>query len=142
MPTPSFQKRATWDADLRAYIDVVRGTPFEFGVFDCSTFAAGAVEAMTGVDPAAGFRGQYGGAESGLALVHAAGYLDHVDMAAALFDTVKNRTTARFGDLAAVQTEAGLALGVVIGATILAPTLRGLGALHLTDAKRVFRVAG
>jgi ferric-dicitrate binding protein FerR (iron transport regulator) len=48
-----------WEARLAAYLDSVRVRPFEWGTHDCCLFAAGAVEAMTGVDPMPEFRGAY-----------------------------------------------------------------------------------
>lgn len=48
-----------WEAALSEYINVMRHAPFEYGVNDCCMFAAGAVEAMTGVDAMAEFRGKY-----------------------------------------------------------------------------------
>lgn len=50
---------STWEADLSAYIASVRNLPFVYGKHDCGLFAAGAVVAMTGEDPAAEFRGKY-----------------------------------------------------------------------------------
>lgn len=140
MPDQTFRKRPTWDADLRAYLNACRRMHFEWGTWDCALCAAGAVEAMTGTDPAANLRGRYTDAATGKQLINQLGYLDHIDMAAALFDTVKNKALAAWGDIAAVPTNAGLALGIVGGPVIFAPRLRGLGTLQLTDAKRVFRI--
>lgn len=53
-----------WEAALSEYINVMRHAPFEYGVNDCCMFAAGAVEAMTGVDAMAEFRGKYDSALS------------------------------------------------------------------------------
>lgn len=52
-------RKTTWEAELSDYISSKRGEPFEYGVNDCCMFAAGAVEAMTGVDPMEEFRGSY-----------------------------------------------------------------------------------
>lgn len=48
---------ADWEARLAAYID--SAPAFAWGRNDCGLFAAGAVEAMTGVDHGAPFRGRY-----------------------------------------------------------------------------------
>lgn len=48
-----------WDARLAAYLEPIRARPFAWGRHDCCTFSAGAVEAMTGVDPMPEFRGRY-----------------------------------------------------------------------------------
>ncbi|WP_294327034.1 hypothetical protein [uncultured Sphingomonas sp.] len=53
------QRFPDWDARLAAYLEPLRARPFEWGRHDCCTFAAGAVEAMTGVDPMPEFRGRY-----------------------------------------------------------------------------------
>lgn len=52
-------RRSTWEADLSAYIASVRGQSFAWGELDCAMFAAGAVIAMTGVDPIEVYRGKY-----------------------------------------------------------------------------------
>ncbi len=48
-----------WEQNLAEYIAGKRDEPFAWGVNDCCTFCAGAVEAVTGVDPMPEFRGQY-----------------------------------------------------------------------------------
>jgi hypothetical protein len=48
-----------WDARLCDYIASKRSVAFEWGVNDCCTFSAGAVEALTGVDPVPEYRGAY-----------------------------------------------------------------------------------
>ena len=44
---------------MAAYLEPLRLRPFAWGQHDCCTFTAGAVEAMTGVDPMPEFRGRY-----------------------------------------------------------------------------------
>ena len=58
------RRSLSWEADLCAYLDSVRGVPFEYGKHDCCTFISGAVEAMTGIDPMIEFRGEYNSALS------------------------------------------------------------------------------
>lgn len=52
-------RKSTWEAGLNAYLATKRSEPFVWGANDCALFIAGAVEAMTGVDPARAYRGQY-----------------------------------------------------------------------------------
>lgn len=60
METPSALCRAPdWEERLSVYLDRVRDEPFKWGSHDCALFAAGAVKAMTGTDPAAAFRDTY-----------------------------------------------------------------------------------
>lgn len=48
-----------WESRLSDYISSMRDVPFEYGTNDCCTFSFGAVEAVTGEDKMAEFRGQY-----------------------------------------------------------------------------------
>lgn len=52
-------RKPDWEARLTAYLEPLRTREFAWGRHDCCTFTAGAVEAMTGVDPMPEFRGQY-----------------------------------------------------------------------------------
>lgn len=65
------KRKQSWPEDLNAYIDSVRGKPFVWGGLDCCLFPAGAVLAMTGIDPAAPFRGHYSDAESAMTALFA-----------------------------------------------------------------------
>lgn len=59
MTSSTYARISTWEAALSAYLAAQRGKPFAHGAHDCALFAAGAVLAMTGSDPAADFRGAY-----------------------------------------------------------------------------------
>lgn len=48
-----------WIQRLHAEIEGSRKLPFAWGSFDCALFACNCVLTMTGVDPAADFRGKY-----------------------------------------------------------------------------------
>ena len=48
-----------WEARLGAVLDDYADRPFQWGVADCCLFVADAVQAMTGDDPAAAYRGTY-----------------------------------------------------------------------------------
>lgn len=48
-----------WEARLAAYLEPLRLRAFAWGEHDCCLFTAGAVLAMTGVDPMPEFRGRY-----------------------------------------------------------------------------------
>ena len=52
-------KHPDWHVRLDTFIRENLLTPFEWGKFDCCLFVADAVEAMTGTDFAAPFRGRY-----------------------------------------------------------------------------------
>lgn len=53
------ERLSTWEDRLSEYIASKRDEPFGYGINDCCTFVGGAVEAMTGTDAMAEFRGKY-----------------------------------------------------------------------------------
>jgi len=128
-----------WQARLQAWLIEVGGKSFEPGRHDCALFAAGAVAAMTGEDPAAVFRGRYRTLRGGLRVLRRAGWRDHVAFAAAHLDEI-NPLMARPGDLAVVPADGGDALGVVQGEWVYVLGLQGMGMVPLTSATRAFRL--
>lgn len=128
-----------WRPRLAAYLDGVARAPFAHGRHDCALFAAGAVAAMTGTDPAAAWRGQYATEAEGLALLLAEGIAGHVAAVDALFPRVP-ASFGQVGDLALVNGDHGPGLGVVQGEWIYVVTPRGLGRVGLLEAVTAWRV--
>jgi uncharacterized protein DUF6950 len=128
-----------WHARLVAYLDLCRGRSFAYGQHDCALFAAGAIEAMTGEDPAREWRGRYTTLRGGLRVIRKSGYHDHIEAVAALFVEIPV-DQALPGDLAVVGSEHGPALGVVQGAMIFVLGDAGLGMVARTMSTRAFRV--
>jgi len=60
-----------WDHRLSQAIEAARGTPFAYGTHDCCVFAADCIEAVTGRDIAAAWRGRYDTWSGGLKLAKA-----------------------------------------------------------------------
>lgn len=134
------QRRPDWHARLTGFLLDCAGRPYRPGRFDCAIFAAGAIEAMTGVDLAADWRGRYRTLRGGLRVLRAEGYHDHLALAAAHFPAIPI-ALAQSGDLAVVDGPDGPALGVVMGPQIhaLHPEA-GLVALPLLQAQGGFRI--
>ena len=122
-----------WEARLTAYLSRVAREGFAWGRHDCALFAAGAVEAVTGIDPAAAWRGRYRTLAGGLRLMRKAGHADHLAAARALYPEVP-ACRALPGDLVIVPGDGAAALGVVQGelAYVLRPD--GLGLVPLAGA--------
>lgn len=139
-------RRPDWRERLSAYVLTVRAARFAPGTFDCALLAAGAVEAMTGQDPAAAFRRRYRSVQGGLKRLRETGH-DGIEAAvAALFPPVPV-ALAGVGDIAVLAAEgpavtagAEVALGVVEGEHILVVTGAGLGFGPLLSAQRAYRV--
>ena len=133
----SFQRRRDWRARLTDYLSRVARQRFRPGRHDCALFAAGAVEAMTGADPAAMWRGQYDTIEAGRAALAAEGWADHIAVAAALFPAVAP-ALAGVGDLAVMPADYGeRALGIVQGPGVYCLRPSGLvlaDRLHMLEA--------
>lgn len=104
-----------WEARLAAYLEPLRLVPFEWGRHDCCTFAAGAVQAMTGFDAMAEFRGRYAtriGSLRALSRFGAGALAPTLD---AKFPPI-GASSAQRGD---VVMSAG-ALGICMGAALIA----------------------
>ncbi|MDA3888699.1 MAG: hypothetical protein PF443_07845 [Allgaiera sp.] len=133
-------KRFTdWQSRLISYLHDVLRRPFQEGMHDCALFAAGAVEAMTGEDYAAPYRGRYTTTLGGLRILRKDGYDDHVALAAAHLAEVPG-AFAQPGDLAVIPTDDGPSLGVVQGDRVYCLLPIGLGLEPLSSATRAFRV--
>ncbi|MFZ2996292.1 DUF6950 family protein [Sphingobium sp.] len=104
-----------WDARLAAYLEPLRTRPFAWGRYDCCLFAAGAVMAMTGVDPMPEFRGRYSTPIGSLRALtrYGAGALD------ATLDTKFERIVANLAQRGDIVMS-GAALGINFGDFLIA----------------------
>lgn len=131
-----------WRNRLEMYLAEMRRAKIAPGRVDCALFAAGGVKAVTGVDPAAEWRGHYRSFEAGLRLVRKAGFIDHIDAARYKFRSAPV-AKATLGDLAVVPTPDGDALGIVAGRGDVVMVLRlagGLGTVDLLAATEILEV--
>jgi len=137
----TIKRYADWRTRLSVYLHEVAHKPFQWGEHDCALFAAGAVQAMTGEDFASDHRAKYKTLIGGLRRLKQVGFADHAEMAASIFDEC-HPSSAHVGDLAAIETDEGIALGVVQGQRIfvLRPDQASIGTVALLDAKRTFHV--
>lgn len=133
-------RRADWRARLADYAASVAGKKFRFGQLDCALFAAGAVEAQTGLDLAAEWRGNYRSLAHGLRAIKEAGFSDHIDLVAAHFPTIAP-SMARVGDIAVLPSDEGeAALGIVQGPGVYCLTPEGLVTVSRSLITKAFEV--
>ena len=111
--------------------------PFAWGANDCCMFAADCVQALTGHDPAAAFRGTYSDARGAVKVLEAVGGLEH---AAVMAGDPIPPLMAGIGDVGLVQLEDRELLAVCVGAVWLAPAAGGLAARPLDAASKAWRV--
>lgn len=130
-----------WEGRLTAYIRQCSRASFRPGELDCAMFFAGGVEAMTGVDHVAEWRGNYATIDEGLTALNALGFADHVAFVSSKLPELSSPLAAQRGDCAVLTDDNGFpALGIVQGENIYHMTLSGLALRPLTDATRAFRV--
>ena len=110
-----------WESRLGEYLAGHRRTPFAWGIHDCVLFAAGAVEALTGVDPAADVRGRYATAIGSKRTLTRMGYAS----VEALADAHLSRTNTAMAQRGDVVMADG-SLGVCVGRDALFPGTDGL----------------
>ncbi len=101
----------TWERDLADYLASHRDRVFTHGSHDCALFAAGAVLAMTGHDPAKAFRGKYKSQASAVRALRTIGAGDLESTIDSMFERVPPGFAQR-GDL----IWNGAAVGVCGGA--------------------------
>lgn len=128
-----------WRSRLTAYLVETAGNGFRYGSNDCALFAAGAVRAMTGEDPAAAWRGSYTTLEGGLKRLMKAGFENHIALVDSLLTEVPP-AFAQVGDIVLVDAPDGPALGVVSGEAVACLAPQGLGYLPREAALRAWTV--
>jgi len=133
-------RRPDWRARLEEYLPRVASQPFRPGRHDCALFVAGAVEAMTGEDPAAAWRGAYRSLAAGRDALQAAGFPDHVALVASVCEEIPP-ALASVGDIAVLPGDGeGAALGLVQGAAVYVLRPGGLALVNRLHIERAFRV--
>lgn len=129
-----------WKARLVAHLERSSRASYALGQHDCALFAAGAVEAVTGHDPAAAWRGRYSTLNGGLKLLRKAGHQDYIEATAAHLPEI-HPSAAAPGDIAVVEdpSTGSLVLGVVQGEMIYVLREDGLGLAPRATLRRAFR---
>lgn len=122
-------------AILSDYIDRVAQRRHQYGVNDCLLMTAGAVELLTGVDHAEGYRGRYSSLAEGRKLIGTS-LLRFVSDRLDQIDPVR----AVDGDVGAVKQGREFGFGVFIGPHLYVLTENGIGILPRTDAVKAFKV--
>ena len=131
-------RKPDWQSLLEAFLEEHRLDAFEYGRWDCCLFVCDAVNVMTGVDPAARFRGTYhtfeqsrmmtrGSVRATVAATCAENGMEEVPV-----------TLARRGDVALVKRSLGLV--ALNGREVILTSSKGLWRVPLSMAARAWRV--
>lgn len=106
------ERRPDWEQRLGEYLAQVQDRPFQYGQHDCILHACSAVEAMTGHDASAEFRGQYSDASGARRALREIGDGTLIRTINARFR--KRRVgMAQRGDIVMFRGSAGVAFGAV-----------------------------
>lgn len=119
-------RRADWPQRLDAFIESRRETPFAYGSHDCCQFAAGAVDAQTGRNPASDWH--YTNEIGARRLMAKWGGVAGL-VTAALGDPVEPACAGR-GDIVLADLDDGPTVGVCLGRLCAFPAV-GQGVLML-----------
>ena len=141
------QRFPDWPSRLDHYIAATRDLRFRWGEVDCCLWACGAVEAMTGIDPAMPLRGRYGDLDGAVGALYdfaGGGLLETVRALAELHhkDELRSPLYAQRGDLVVARGPRGWpdGLGVCIGAAAAYLTPKGLRQVPLRHAITAWRI--
>lgn len=132
------KRRQDWPLRLSAYIAQRRRTPFAWGTHDCAQFARGAIEAMTGSDPAAAMELPTYTTALGAARWLKTHPVESIPLAAGLA-AVSPRKAQR-GDIVLIQNAGRPILGVCLGDVVAGPGRNELEYLPLRMAEKAWRV--
>lgn len=119
---------------LSEYLAGAQAKTFRYGRHDCALFAARWVKACTGRDLTLGIR--HASLREGIEQLRAAGFDDHIALAAAQLETRETPLLARKGDIAVIHRS----LGIVTGERVALLERKGLVYFPITAASKAFVV--
>lgn len=133
-----------WESKFADWQKAAFGRPFSWGDADCCLTVCDGLLAITGIDPAASFRGNYKtkrGAYAALKRFAGGGLSETVEkITADLGWPEVPRLTARRGDVGLVDTEFGEALAICTGPKWAVQGEHGLVFLSIKSGLRAWRV--
>lgn len=126
-----------WQGRFAAYARERAAVPFAWGSNDCCTFAAGAVEALTGENPMADV-GPYDSEMAAARLILRAG--DLRALASQFLGAPVPPLMAAVGDVVLLMNEGRELLGVCNGVNALGPGPDGIVALEMSAALAAWKI--
>jgi len=114
--------------------------PFEWGAWDCGLFSADCIQAMTGVDIAAEFRGRYSTAKGARKVMRGSigEMMDRVSQTYGMPEI--DPLLAQRGDMCMVDSPLGDALGICVGSKVACTGPDGLAFVPVSSAIRAWKV--
>src|SRR5690348_1512638 len=128
-----------WPERLQSCVAAAVGAPFQWGTHDCVTWAADVVLALTGADVIADYRGRWDDRAGALECLAEMGGIEAA-ATARLGAPLETPLYAQRGDVVAISTEEGPALGICLGAELAFVSPAGLTLRSITAAMKAWRV--
>lgn len=134
-----------YQSNLHSLIARWEARPFAWGSADCAIFGADAIQALTGDDPAASYRGKYKTLAGGLRAIRKSGFNDQIDYLSKTFSQIP-LSMATMGDLAVIETDLigpngmGQSVALIAGQFVIGLGPDGLVRLPIDVVKNVYRV--
>ncbi len=132
-------RQPDWEQALADYLAAHGAAVFTWGTCDCAMFAAGAVAAMTGTDPAADIRGRYKSQAGAARAIKHAGFANLSEWVSAKFQEVPPAWAYR-GDLVMASGSLGICNGPAALFVGEENGLAGLVSTPLQEWERAWRV--
>ncbi len=134
---------SNWPKTLNEFIAAKKNVPFAWGSNDCCLFACDNIRALTGIDPAEKFRGQYDSALGAARLLEPLGGVEGVAATQCAADNFMEipLLLSRRGDVVLTdRPEVGPTLGVCIDHRAAFPGEMGVIYLPIAGARRAWRI--
>lgn len=130
---------SNWEPLLQEFLAERRSAPFAYGKNDCAMFVSDAVLAMTGIDPAADFRGKYRTKAGSIRVLRKIGDGDLVSTFAARFSE-KPVSFALRGDIVFDGEAVGICVGSQAAFVGVHENCEGLFLSPMSEMQRAFAV--
>ncbi|MGO4815256.1 hypothetical protein AB4156_37720 [Cupriavidus sp. 2MCAB6] len=132
------QRLEDWPTRLAEFIEARHERVFSWGDSDCSLFVCDAIEAMTGADPGARWRGLYSSEKGARRVLRDNGGVSGI--ASLVLGSPVPVALAGRGDVVLVDTPHGEALALCLGGLIAAQGQEGIEFHPMTAAKAAWKV--
>ncbi|WP_434033725.1 DUF6950 family protein [Cupriavidus sp. a3] len=132
------QRLEDWPTRLAEFIEARRERAFSWGNSDCCLFVCDAIEAMTGTDPGARWRGLYSSEKGARRVLCDNGGVDGI--AALVLGQAMPPALAGRGDVVLIDTPHGQALALCLGGLIAAQGQAGIEFMEMKQAKAAWKV--
>lgn len=135
---PLMERLEDWPARLVEFIEARRERAFCWAESDCCLFVCDAIEAMTGADPGARWRGLYASERGARRVLRDNGGV--AGIATLVLGAAVPPALAGRGDVVLIDTPQGEALALSLGAAVAAQGHAGIEFLSMARAKQAWKI--